>query len=72
MLFFRNEGDTSTDSELFKGAASIESQRSIFFDKSRLYWTHLLRFPKIYELHDINNYILILGFCCYVLLTIKH
>ena len=33
LLFFRNEGDTSTDSELFKGAASIESQRSIFFDK---------------------------------------
>ena len=43
-----------------------------FLRQSRLYWTHLLRFPKIYELHDINNYILILGFCCYVLLTIKH
>ena len=37
-----------------------------FLRQSRLYWTHLLRFPKIYELHDINNYILILGFCCYV------
>ena len=34
LLFFRNEDDTSTDSELFKGAASIESQRSIFFDKA--------------------------------------
>lgn len=43
-----------------------------FLRQSRLCWTHWLRFPKIYELHNINNYIIILGFCYYVLLTIKH
>ena len=35
-------------------------------------WTHWLRFPKISELHIINNYIIILGFCWYISLTIKY
>ena len=43
-----------------------------FLRQSRWYWTHWLRFHKIGELHIINNKIIILGFCYYVLLTIKH